>query len=342
MQAFADPNDLTARSFVLFDHRMRFSLRLLVGASLAALLVYLVGVEAVLDRLAVLPAWFIAFGLAYYAVCQLISTLRWQVLLRARGAELGFWHLFKLYMIGMFANNFLPGAAGGDAVKVLGLYGARRPGDLAVASVLVERFLGLAALGFIGLIASAPLLLQKTGDPVILLATVGTAAAITAVGVVVWSPPVSGRIARALENTRASRIGDIIYKIFEATRLYWEHKHALLAAFGLSIAVQAMIAIYYALAATVLGVDVHPIYFFAFLPSITLVSILPMSIGGLGVRELVMIYLFSRVGVDSADILTVGLVIHALNTLLSLAGAPLMLRMRRHKENADHSPDSWT
>jgi uncharacterized protein (TIRG00374 family) len=175
---------------------------------------------------------------------------------------------------------------------------------------------------------------------VILLATVGTAAAITLAGVVVWSPPISGRIARALENTRASRIGDVIYKIFEATRIYWDHKRPLLVAFGLSVAVQAMIAVYYTLAAVVLGVDVSPIYFFAFLPSITLVSILPISIGGLGVRELVMIYLFSRVGVDSADILTVGLVIHALNTLLSLVGAPLMLRQRSREATADQGQDS--
>jgi len=318
---------------------MRFFLRLFVGAALAALLVYLVGVDAVLDRLALLPGWFVVFGLVYYTLCQLLSTLRWQVLLRARGVEVGFLRLFRLYMIGMFANNFLPGAAGGDAVKVLGLYSNQRPADVAVASVLVERFLGLAALGLLGLIASVPLLFGPRGDFVILLATVGTAAAITLAGVVVWSPPISGRIARTLENTRASRIGDMIYKIFDATRIYWDHKQALLAAFALSVAVQAMIAFYYALAAVVLRVDVNPIYFFAFLPSITLVSILPMSIGGLGVRELVMIYLFSRVGVDSADILTVGLVIHALNTLLSLVGAPMMLRRRSREAAADQRKD---
>lgn len=319
---------------------MWFFLRLLVGAALAALLVYLVGVDAVLDRLALLPLWFVAFGLIYYTLCQLISTLRWQVLLRARGLEVRFWQLFRLYMIGMFANNFLPGAAGGDAVKVLGLYVDRRPGDVAVASVLVERFLGLAALGLLGLIASVPLVFSQRGDLVILLATVGTAAAITFAGAVVWFPPISGRIARALENTRAGRIGDVIYKIFEATRIYWDHKRSLLAAFGLSVAVQAMIAVYYMIAAVVLGVDVNPIYFFAFLPPLTLVSILPISIGGLGVRELMMIYLFSRVGVDSADILTVGLVIHALNTLLSLAGAPLMFRRRLHDAAEGQGPDS--
>ena len=302
--------------------------RFLIGGSLVALLVYLVGVDAVLDRLALLPLWFIPFGLLFYMLCQIVSTLRWQVLLRARGVEAGFWGLFRLYMIGMFANNFLPGAVGGDAVKAMGLYRDNRPGDIAVASVLVERFLGLAALGLLGLVASVPVLMERTGDWVIIVSTLGTAAIITAAGAVVWFPPISGRIARALGRTRSTRIRDIMFKMFEATRIYWDHKGALLLAFALSILVQAMIAFYYMLAAVVTGLDLQLIYFFAFLPAITLVSLLPISIGGLGVRELVMIYLFARVGVDSADILTIGLIIHALNTLLSLAGAPLAMRQR--------------
>jgi uncharacterized membrane protein YbhN (UPF0104 family) len=299
--------------------------RALAGAAIVLFLLYYVGIEAVYDRVRALPAWYIAFGLIYYFVCQVISAFRWQVLLRVRGIETRFSRLRRLYLVGMFANNFLPGAVGGDAVKALGVYRDDNPGDLAAASVLVERFLGLAALGTLGLIAAVPVLADRQADPVVLLATVGTAAAIGLAGLIVWCPPISSRVARMLGSARLGRAGTLFRSLFVATEVYWSHRKALMIAFLLSLIVQAMIGLYYVITAQVTGLDISPLYFFAFLPAITLVSMAPISIGGLGVREVVMIFLFSRVGASSADVLTVSLIIHALNTVLSLSGGAILM-----------------
>lgn len=301
-------------------------LRAAVGLAIVAFLIYFVGVDRVMSRLELVPLWFVPFGIFYYTLCQLVSTKRWQILLRARGIETGFPRLFELYMIGMFANNFLPGAVGGDAVKAIGLYRDNQKSDVAIASVFLERFLGLAALGTLGLVASIPILVQQNTDLVVLLSTVGVAGLIALIGLFVWYPPLSNPIASWLKNNRFEKIGTFLHNLLVATQLYWSQKRALLSAFTLSVIIQAMIGLYYLFAALATGLVLPFEYFFAFLPAITLVSMIPISIGGLGVREATMIFLFAHVGVSNADILTISLIIHALNTLLSFAGGGLLMR----------------
>jgi uncharacterized protein (TIRG00374 family) len=303
--------------------------RIVLGIGLVALLIYFVGLGDVWDRVETLPLWFLPFGLLYYAGCQVVSTRRWQVLLLARGVRRHFWLLFDLYMIGMFANNFLPGAVGGDVVKAVGLYRNGGPGDVSAASVLVERFLGLAALGAIGLAASIPAMAMADGDPVIILATIGTALVIAGAGAVVWFPPLAQMARRVLSLARFGKGPSLVVRLFDATNIYWSRRRELLWAFILSIVLQTLIGLYYELTAQAMGVDLPIIYFFAFLPVITLVSMAPISIGGLGVREVAMVFLFGRVGVASADILTVSLTVHALNTILSLVGGFLLVRQWR-------------
>jgi uncharacterized membrane protein YbhN (UPF0104 family) len=75
-----------------------------------------------------------------------------------------------------------------------------------------------------------------------------------------------------------------------------------------------------------MGIPIDFIYFVLFLPLVTLVSLVPISIGGLGIREAVMVALFAAVGVSKADVLSVSLTVHIINTLLSLWGGFLLLR----------------
>jgi hypothetical protein len=62
-----------------------------------------------------------------------------------------------------------------------------------------------------------------------------------------------------------------------------------------------------------------------FLPVITLITLLPISIGGLGARELAMMYMFGSLGIGRDSVVAVSLTVHAMNLVLSLAGGPLFI-----------------
>jgi hypothetical protein len=78
-----------------------------------------------------------------YLFAQFISSIRWKLFLPH---TLGIRKLFSLYLIGSFFNTLLPGIIGGDAVKGFYLYQATRNGGLSLASIFMDRYIGLVVL----------------------------------------------------------------------------------------------------------------------------------------------------------------------------------------------------
>ncbi|NER32087.1 MAG: flippase-like domain-containing protein, partial [Symploca sp. SIO1C4] len=87
-----------------------------------------------------MAALFIYF-LSYY-----IRSHRWRLLLRAQGVNASIPDLLKSYMVGIFFSNFLPSTLGGDAVRVYDAWQLGASKSRAVATVIVDRFLGLLGL----------------------------------------------------------------------------------------------------------------------------------------------------------------------------------------------------
>jgi glycosyltransferase 2 family protein len=92
-------------------------------------------------------ATWLFFGFAMYGAVELVAGWRWQLLLRVQGIHLGWFRVFSLLLIGVFFNFFIPGGTGGDVVKIFYLL-KETPGKRTVAllSVLVDRLIGLIAL----------------------------------------------------------------------------------------------------------------------------------------------------------------------------------------------------
>ena len=85
---------------------------------------------------------------------------------------------------------------------------------------------------------------------------------------------------------------------------------------GMVIAINVLIA-------RSLGVDIPLGYFFLFVPIITSLLMLPVSMSGLGVREGAYVYLFAQAGVPSSQALTMSLLVYASNVATGLVGGAL-------------------
>jgi len=305
----------------------RFGLRAIVSVALIALMLWAYDWRAIIGKLAHLTPAFVLFAWVYYAICQWISAYRWRVLLRAKGMDVPTARLFVFYMVGMFANNFLPGGLGGDAVKAYGLYRREGSANIAVASVFVERFCGILALSVLGAVAAAAMLVAGQ-PPLMPLLVLGFVLLLAAAAAMVWSVPLA-RLLRVLLAALAPRvIRDRAIQLVETVHSYREDWRVLLRALAISVLLQGMIALFYSLVGRALGTPVPTLYFLLFLPIITMVTLLPISLGGLGVREIAMVYLFATVGVSSEDMLSISLTAHILNTALSFSGGVMLLASR--------------
>jgi len=83
-----------------------------------------------------------------------LTSIRWNICLRAMGVHETFWSTFEYTMIGLFFNNIMPGSIGGDLVKgYLIAQNSKGCKARAIVSVLVDRVFGLATILIIGFTA---------------------------------------------------------------------------------------------------------------------------------------------------------------------------------------------
>lgn len=318
----------------LANRRVLLALKIAVSGAVLGYLFYFIDVGQFYDRLAGLPAWFVFFAWAYYAGCTLISACRWRLLLASRGIPLPVLRLFNFYMVGMFLNSFMPGAVGGDVIKSWDLYRLTGRGNDAVASVFVDRFTGLIGLTLLGALA-APFGQHLLDSRVAVIAIFGSLVFLSAVVAVLWIGPIARLAIRIIRGVLPGRIAEKLADLYMALHLYQERPRALAAAIVLSMIIQCLQASYYAMTALALGIHVEVFYFILFLPAVVLISTVPLTFGGLGVREGVMIVLFAQVGVAGSDVLAISLTVFVINTLLSLYGGLLLIRRRAPAPNVE-------
>ncbi|HYF00603.1 MAG TPA: lysylphosphatidylglycerol synthase transmembrane domain-containing protein [Planctomycetota bacterium] len=219
-----------------------------------------------------------------------LLSARWWLLLRGQGLRLPYARIFGVTWAGIFFNQLLPGGVGGDVTKaVLASAGEDRKAAV-VATVLLDRIIGLVVMVFLGAGCLAPFA-GRFQDPALPAAVFGLAAALTAGYLAYFNPMLRRVLAGRLPFIRTLRALD---EVFRSARL--DRRRTLLAA-AISMAAQAStILIIYGLARA-LGIVEIPLWqFFVFEPIIFVVTALPISVGGWGVQEAVYVYLFGTMG----------------------------------------------
>ena len=267
---------------------------------------------------------FIVFALLFYTSLQCLSCWRWLVVLQSSGHSLPMSSLLSSYFAGMFLNIFLPGAVGGDVYRVYRVTQKIKDSEVALVSVFLERFTGLAALSALALLGLPPVFrLIGRWDIILLFMTcvgmlVGAVLLIASPRVLIWAEPI-------LEKFRLSRLAARFAKIQILLRKFAQHRQALALSMGLSLILQLGIVYYHYLIAQQLRIPISYLELLVFIPIIVVVTLLPISLGGLGLKEGLWVYLFSRIGLTVEQALILSFTITALGWLLSLPGAVILL-----------------
>src|SRR3990170_1991177 len=261
-----------------------------------------------------------------YAVSQIISTYRWSLFLPNAGIHVPFLKLVSLYYVGMFFNIFLPSAIGGDVVKSYYLYKFSGRGGNSLASVFLDRFTGFFALVTIAVVSLVfgYGYVKETYVPffIITLASVFFLSSLILWnrGLHNWALVITGKI-------KLFGINEKIESFYNAIMLYKGEPVVLLKAFGVSFIIQFMSITIFYLISKGLDMTVSIGYFFLFVPIAVTISMIPISLSGLGLREGAFVYLFTKVGATDAQALTVSLASFAVTVLLGLIGGIEYIRL---------------
>ena len=299
--------------------RAAFLVKLTVSSLLLGILFWRVDRAAFLRSLQTLPLSLLLGCGALYVLGYIISIVRWQRLLQAEGIHLDLWRLGLVYFEGAFFNLFLPTVIGGDIVRGYLIYKMTSGHDASIASILVDRLAGFAALMLIAVMALT-LAYGTLNDPQVALAILTVVACFTGVMLVLLNRWLTTRVSAVLSVIGLARFQVKLHGLVDALQRYRRHHRALAQAFLLSALLQALIIVTYYFIGVGLHLGVPLLYFFLFVPLITALSMLPVSVAGLGVREGGVIYFFGKVGVDAATALGMSLVWFSLTLLVSSLG----------------------
>jgi glycosyltransferase 2 family protein len=271
------------------------------------------------------PGWFGA-AIAINIVATGIMALRWYLLLRARGRrDPGLWWLFETYSIALLLGQILPTAVGGDAVRAIDL--ARRTGARAeaVSSVLVDRVVGLAALGALaagGALAGGTGIGRGTAIALGLGVVAATALAALALFSLRLRPP----LRRLAPLARRLRVEAPLRALYHALHAYRGHPGALGLVFLLGVLAQGMRAISIWFLAQGMDLGLGFASLLVLCPVLFLVTIVPVSLNGIGLREATFVVVLRGADVGREDAFALGLAFFAVGVLTGGLGGLALLR----------------
>lgn len=262
------------------------------------------------------PATIIAILLIALA-SRFSITARWHVLLRSGGARVSFAESLKLTFAGLFASNFLPTTIGGDVIRLAGVLQRGVDGSLGTASLIADRLVGMAGMAL--------------ALPIGLMEAVGSlrgAAAATPVGAAGWLS--LGNLGR--------RVRVFLEGVLQAMRRWLGHPRALATAYAFTLLHMTFTFLALQVIMRAYGEDMSLLRIAGLWSIVYFITLLPISINGLGVQEVAVSYFFSTIGGLSVETgLSLALLIRAAFMAVSLPGVFELVQILIGRRKADEA-----
>ena len=262
---------------------------------------------------------------------RVLSVVKWRLFLTVKGSSISFWRLFIINYVGGFWGLILPSSVSADIVR--GFYLSKATSDLklTVTSMAADRFISGVSLVFIaclgGWYAGYQPGLQYLRVLILVIAILTFSAVFLLFqrGFLRW---LDRRIIQKFGDwspgcavgSAAARIIHIARKWIVSCLEYQQYPGLLAKAFLLSLSVQVVrVLVFYVVA---LGFDLHAplMYYVIFIPLIMVLIMLPVSLNGIGVREVSFVGFFSLAGMPETGAFVVSFAVSVLTTLTTAVG----------------------
>lgn len=278
---------------------------------------------------------FLYIAAAFVAIQITVSSsvIKWYMLVhpthhKTNKQDISIHKLGRLYYVGLFFNNFLPGSVGGDLVRVVQL-GKQTGIARATASVALERITSGLALVVIVIVSS--LFMEDARTYLWSLFLLVALVVILFILVRLWlrgsekKGVQKGKLANLINKVKSaiSQFGETISN-YRGEGWKWWGMIALL-----SLLFQVGMAWINDLLFMSFGIDVSWLDLLVIITLISVITMIPVSLNGLGVREVSYIFFFQKLGIPDEISLSVSLLFFFLVSISSIVGGLFWLVEKR-------------
>jgi uncharacterized protein (TIRG00374 family) len=292
-------------------------------------LIHFIPVAPLRNALSRVPLTRFLAVLLLYFVALFVAVTKWHLVVNTAGARLSFTASVQCFGSGLFGDLFLPSVIGGDIARLaVGISKSPRPAALVTGNV-ADRVLdamsqvSLISLGILLLPGALPISFQTPAKHLLVFAVCAAAVSL-AIFILLRRPILAGRSRRFRRRLAQLR---------HAVRALWRRPHLLLLGWLLGLTVQGS----YVLLTALLGVScglILPlrVWLFAW-PLAKIAAVLPITQGGIGVREAALVALLVPFGAPAALVLATGIVWEGVIIAGGLSAGLLAFLLRYHGLN---------
>ncbi len=254
--------------------------KLLLSAVMVFLVVKAVDLSTLRGTLAAIPLTTVIIVITGYSIGQLLSSLKWWTIARTGGIAVPYTTVLKAYFIGMFVNCFGFGMVGGDVARgILVAQGLPKKTE-GIASVIADRIHGLTVLSCIALLTGLVLGSDRVPTELVQLLGILTAGFVAGWIIGPW----------VLSNIPFFKHTKLALKMKQVAAIFPRDAKTLVIITALSAVFHTVQILLHGAMAVGVGAEIPWATLFIVIPLVNIVSSLPISWNGLGVREKSYIY----------------------------------------------------
>lgn len=297
-------------------------IRIVISLSLISLLIFrnLDALKDIINILGELNIFLLALGISFYTLTIVTSIFRWDIMLRAQNVNISNRYLLQSVFIAFLYSNLFPTNIGGDAYRVYDLYKNKNVTlNKNISAIVMERFMGMLS-GTIYLLISLFLGMYNHLNRYMIIGLFILSFVIILIFFILIRPK-AFKIDKFFKRFKLLSKLEPKFNSFHKTFISYKYKvRFLLICFGYSLLIHMVSFISFYFVSLSIKLNLSFFSFFFIIPVITLVTNIPISIGGIGVRENTLVFILKKLGVAADKALYFSLIILFIIILNALLG----------------------
>jgi len=318
---------------------LTFVLKILISGGLLAWLLHRIGPDYILSSVEHANWIWVLAALVLFTSSYFLGSLQWWILLKAEGIQIPFYQTIRFYYVGLFFNNFFISNLGGDVFRMVDIRRYADNGASAVSTVFLDRVMGLLMMSGMAVLAAPFLYLHRTDNLQLLPFLLILIGAWTIILFTLFSKRFARPLVWLVTRITPERLHIKGREIYNKIYFFGRQRSCFIQVLVISLCVQSARILTHYLLGRSLGLHVSPLYFFLFIPVVAIMASLPVSIGGIGLREQSAVILFGTVGMAASDATVMEFLAYLVAIVTSIPGGLIFLARDRVRSGwAESSP----
>lgn len=274
---------------------------------------------------------YVLFTILICSAVLIIRIYRWKLILHEMKIKSSFWKLGEIYLISSFFNTFLPSSIGGDIYRIYDLCKISSKKIRPVITVLIERITGVLALISIGIFSLIVYsdILEISQKAIISLVAILLIVIFLVISAICYFEKIYYLIRQIIPSKykdiaseeKIKKIADVVVEIKENKKLLFN-------AYLLGIILQFCVIAAFYTTSLALNNKIPMNIFLMFVPMVEIISLIPISINGLGLRDGSLLYFLSTVSISPSFSMSLSILLRLILLVFALIGGFLLVFKR--------------